>query len=48
MKNIYQIPGAYQLEQENFRFNILYNDPSPINYITEATVHLQILRQKIR
>lgn len=34
MKNIYQIPGAYQLKQENFRFNILYSDPSPINYIT--------------
>ena len=34
MKNIYQIPGAYQLEQEDFRFNILYSDPSPINYIT--------------
>ncbi|WP_281337493.1 cell surface protein SprA [Flavobacterium eburneipallidum] len=34
MKNIYQIPGAYQLTQENFRFNILYTDPSPINYIT--------------
>ena len=33
MKNIYQIPGAYQLKQENFRFNILYTDPSPINYI---------------
>ncbi len=37
MKNIYQIPGAYQLKQENFRFNILYTDPSPINYITPAT-----------
>lgn len=34
MKNIYQIPGAYQLKQEDFRFNILYTDPSPINYIT--------------
>ena len=34
MKNIYQIPGGYQLEQEDFRFNILYTDPSPINYIT--------------
>ncbi|MBF6609185.1 MAG: cell surface protein SprA [Flavobacterium sp.] len=33
MKNIYQIPGAYQLEQEDFRFNILYTDPSPLNYI---------------
>ena len=36
MKNIYQIPGAYQLKQENFRFNILYTDPSPLNYITEV------------
>jgi cell surface protein SprA len=34
MKNIYQIQGAYQLQQEDFRFNILYTDPSPINYIT--------------
>src|SRR5690606_25875623 len=33
MKNIYQIPGAVQLEQEDFRFNILYTDPSPLNYI---------------
>ncbi len=36
MKNIYQIPGAYQLKQENFRFNILYTDPSPLNYIQEV------------
>jgi cell surface protein SprA len=36
MKNIYQIPGAYQLQQEDFRFNILYTDPSPINYISPA------------
>jgi cell surface protein SprA len=36
MKNIYQIPGAYQLAQEDFRFNILYTDPSPLNYITPA------------
>ena len=34
MKNIYQIPGAFQLQQEDFRFNILYTDPSPLNYIT--------------
>jgi cell surface protein SprA len=34
MKNIYQIPGAYQLDQQDFRFNILYTDPSPLNYIT--------------
>jgi cell surface protein SprA len=37
MKNIYQIPGAYQLKQENFKFNILYSDPSPLNYITEVS-----------
>lgn len=37
MKNIYQIPGGYQLTQEDFRFNILYTDPSPLNYITPAT-----------
>ncbi len=33
MKNIYQIQGAYQIQQEDFRLNILYTDPSPINYI---------------
>ena len=33
MKNIYQIQGAYQLQQDNFKFNILYSDPSPLNYI---------------
>ncbi|MEZ4875674.1 MAG: cell surface protein SprA [Flavobacteriaceae bacterium] len=32
MKNIYPI-GAYQLEREDFRLNILYLDPSPLNYI---------------
>lgn len=36
MKNIYQIPGAYQVKQEDFRFNILYTDPSSLNYITEV------------
>ncbi|MDD2985662.1 cell surface protein SprA [Flavobacterium sp.] len=36
MKNIYQIPQAFQLSQEDFRFNILYTDPSPLNYITPA------------
>lgn len=34
MKNIYQIQGGYQLQKEDFRFNILYTDPSPINYIS--------------
>ena len=33
MKNIYQIPGGYQIKQEDFRFNILYTNPSPLNYI---------------
>ncbi|MBF6653397.1 cell surface protein SprA [Flavobacterium columnare] len=42
MKNIYQIPGAYQLEKTDFKFNILYTDPSPINYITlEAPLPLR-------
>lgn len=36
MKNIYQIPGGYQLEKEDFKFNILYTDPSPLNYITKV------------
>ncbi|MFN7045554.1 MAG: cell surface protein SprA [Flavobacterium sp.] len=36
MKNIYQIPGGYQLQQEDFKFNILYTDPSPLNYITQS------------
>lgn len=36
MKNVYQIPGGFQLTQEDFRFNILYTDPSPLNYITPA------------
>ncbi len=36
MKNIYQIPGGYQIKQEDFRFNILYTDPSPLNYIDPA------------
>jgi cell surface protein SprA len=33
MKNIYAT-GAFQLSQEDFRMNILYNDPTPRNYIT--------------
>lgn len=35
MKNIYPI-GAYQLEPEDFKLNIVYADPSPLNYIEEA------------
>jgi cell surface protein SprA len=33
MKNIYAT-GAFQLDQEDFKLNILYNDPTPRNYIT--------------
>lgn len=33
MKNIYAT-GAFQLSQEDFKFNILYSDPTPRNYIT--------------
>ncbi len=36
MKNIYQIQGGYQLQKEDFKFNILYTNPSPLNYITQA------------
>src|SRR5690606_21269366 len=36
MKNIYPI-GAYQLEKEDFKLNILYTDPSPLNYIKQAS-----------
>jgi len=37
MKNIYQIPNAYQIKQEDFKFNILYTNPSQLNYITPVT-----------
>ena len=33
MKNIYAT-GAFQLAQDDFKLNILYNDPTPRNYIT--------------
>ena len=32
MKNIYSL-GAFDLSPEDFRFNILYTDPQPLNYI---------------
>lgn len=35
MKNIYAL-GAFQLERDDFRMNILYTDPQPLNYITAA------------
>lgn len=34
MKNIYSIPDGQYLVEDGFRFNILYNDPSPLNYIS--------------
>ncbi|MFD0860991.1 cell surface protein SprA [Sungkyunkwania multivorans] len=36
MKNIYST-GAFQLNREDFSMNILYSDPSPINYITPVS-----------
>ena len=35
MKNIYNT-SAFQLEKEDFRLNILYSDPSPINYLSSV------------
>ena len=32
MKNIYNL-GAFQLSLDDFKLNIYYNDPSPLNYI---------------
>ncbi|WP_010179759.1 T9SS outer membrane translocon Sov/SprA, partial [Aquimarina agarilytica] len=34
MKNIYGL-GVFRLTQEDFNLNILYTDPSPVNYITK-------------
>lgn len=34
MKNMYAIPNGRSLEKEGFRFNIMYTDPSPLNYIS--------------
>lgn len=36
MKNVYQIPGGGMLTQEDFRMNILYTNPSPLNFIVPA------------
>ncbi len=35
MKNVYSL-GSGQLDPEDFRMNIYYSDPSPINYITKV------------
>ncbi len=37
MKNIYQLQGAYQLQPQDFKFNIVYSNPSPLNYINLAS-----------
>nr|WP_242015572.1 cell surface protein SprA [Robertkochia marina] len=48
MKNIYAT-GAYQLLQEDFRMNLLYVDPSPVNYISpvDETTWPQGLEERI-
>jgi len=48
MKNIYNT-GAFQLSEEDFRLNILYTDPSPINYLTpvDATIWPEGLDQEV-
>ncbi|MDB9910826.1 hypothetical protein OAC88_01655, partial [Flavobacteriaceae bacterium] len=48
MKNIYNT-GAFQLEQEDFRLNILYSDPSPINYLpaVDASIWPEALKNQI-
>lgn len=35
MKNIYNL-DAYQIDEEDFRFDLLYSDPQPLNYIESA------------
>ncbi|GGE04748.1 cell surface protein SprA [Psychroflexus salis] len=34
MKNIYSI-GGFDIEEEGFRFNILYTDPQPVNFLLD-------------
>ena len=48
MKNIYNT-GAFQLEREDFRLNILYSDPSPINYIqaVDAAIWPDAIRDQV-
>ncbi|MEB3076187.1 cell surface protein SprA [Capnocytophaga gingivalis] len=47
MKNVYSL-NAVQINPENFRMNIFYNDPSPVNYIVpvdEATWNRELTRK---
>lgn len=48
MKNIYST-GAFRLSEEDFKLNILYTDPSPVNYISpvDKTIWPQGLDKKI-
>jgi cell surface protein SprA len=48
MKNIYQIQGGYQLQQEDFKLNILYTDPSPLNYISKASTTAPDLQPDVK
>lgn len=34
MKNMYKIPNTNFIDKEGFRLNIMYTDPSPLNYIS--------------
>ena len=39
LKNVYEIPGAFQLQKEGFRLELLYNDDStgkPVNILQNA------------
>ena len=47
MKNVYSLNTA-QINPENFRLNIFYNDPSPVNYISpvdETTWNRELTRK---
>ena len=47
MKNVYSL-NAVQINPDNFRMNIFYNDPSPVNYIApvdEATWNRELTRK---
>lgn len=43
MKNIYKIQGAYRLEQDGFRFEVLYKDDEtgvPVNFLQNAKTEI--------
>ncbi len=46
MKNVYALPGAYSLQSEKFRFDILYQSDTTgtaVNYLTEGDIANQLL-----